>query len=75
MPVDHREIAFETAIEQSLLASGGYVKANKEDFDRERCLDPTVLIPFLMETPAQRVGGSRKVARRADGKDRPRRPV
>ena len=50
MPVDHREIVFEAAIEDSLLASGGYVKANKEDFDRERCLDPTVLIPFLKET-------------------------
>ena len=50
MPVDHREITFEAAIERSLLADGGYEKAHSEDFDRERCLDATVLIPFLQET-------------------------
>ena len=28
MPVDHKEIAFETAIEESLLMHGGYLKAD-----------------------------------------------
>lgn len=50
MPVDHREIAFEEAIEQSLVADGAYSKADASDFDRERAVDPTVLIPFLKET-------------------------
>jgi len=50
MPVDHREIAFETAIEQSLLSQGVYAQADPANFDRERCLDPTILIPFLRET-------------------------
>ena len=50
MPVDHREIAFEEAIEQSLVADGAYSKADASDFDRERAVDPTVLIPFLKDT-------------------------
>ena len=50
MPVDHREKAFEEAIEYSLLTDGGYVKADPANFDRERCLDPTILIPFIQET-------------------------
>ena len=50
MPVDHREKAFEEAIEYSLLVDGGYIKADAANFDRERCLDPTVLIPFIQET-------------------------
>ena len=50
MAVDHREIAFETAIEASLLEAGGYDRADPKNFDRERCLDPTILIPFLKET-------------------------
>lgn len=50
MPLDHREIAFEAAIEDSLLTSGGYIKADPASFDREQCLDPTILIPFIQET-------------------------
>jgi len=50
MPVDHREKAFEEAIEYSLLTDGGYAKADRDNFDRERCLDPTILIPFIHET-------------------------
>ena len=50
MPVDHREIAFEKAIEWYLLEHGGYLKGNKETFDPARCLDPSVLIPFIKET-------------------------
>lgn len=50
MPVDHREKAFEAAIEDSLLTDGGYTRADPANFDRERCLDPTILIPFIQET-------------------------
>jgi len=50
MPVDHREKAFEEAIEYSLLTDGGYVKADPANFDRERYLDPTIIIPFIQET-------------------------
>ena len=50
MPVDHREIAFEAAIEDSLLTSGGYAKADPANFDRQRAVDPTVLVPFIQET-------------------------
>jgi len=50
MAIDHTEKAFETAIEDSLLNQGGYSKADPKDFDRSRCLDPTVLIPFIQET-------------------------
>ena len=50
MPIDHREIAFEDAIENHLLNEAGYTKADPKNFDRERALDPTVLIPFIKET-------------------------
>ena len=49
MPVNHREIAFEAAIEDHLLKSG-YDKALPENFDREMALDPTIIIPFIQET-------------------------
>jgi len=53
MAIDHTERAFEAAIEDSLLTNGGYSKADPENFDRSRCLDPTVLIPFIQETQAE----------------------
>jgi len=37
-------------IEGHLIEEGGYIKGNPETFDRQRCLDPTVLIPFIQET-------------------------
>src|SRR3989338_8383757 len=49
MPVNHREIAFEAAIEDHLLKSG-YDKALPENFDREMALDPNIIIPFIQET-------------------------
>jgi len=36
MTVDYTEYAFETTIEQQLLRAGGYIKGNKDAFDRER---------------------------------------
>jgi type I restriction enzyme R subunit len=53
MPVDHRERAFEAAIEDCLLTRGGYAKADRENFDRERAIDPTAFIPFVKETQPQ----------------------
>jgi type I restriction enzyme R subunit len=50
MVVDHREQAFETAIEHHLLNMAGYAKADAANFDRERALDPTCFIPFVKET-------------------------
>lgn len=50
MPTDHTEKAFETAIEDYLLGQGGYAKADPANFDRERAVDPTILIPFIRET-------------------------
>lgn len=50
MPINYREIAFEDAIEWYLTEHDGYRKGNKQTFDPERCLDPTVLIPFVKKT-------------------------
>jgi type I restriction enzyme, R subunit len=50
MPVDHKERAFESAIEHHLVTSAGYVKAEQCNFHQERALDPTQFIPFVQET-------------------------
>ena len=50
MPVDHREIAFEAAIEDHLLTTAGYSKADPANFDRARAIDPTEFIPFVKDT-------------------------
>ena len=50
MPVDHKEIAFEAAIEESLLAHGGYLKGRPEAFDRELALDRAELFTFLRDS-------------------------
>ena len=49
MPVDHKEKAFESAIEHHLIASG-YAKAEQGLFDQERALDATQFVPFVKET-------------------------
>ena len=50
MTVDHREVAFETAIEEHLLDAAGYAHANPADFDPQRAIDPTVFLAFVQET-------------------------
>src|SRR5215216_2150708 len=50
MPIDHREVAFEDAIEHHLLTHGGYERGRREDFDRVRTLDPAQLFAFLEAT-------------------------
>lgn len=52
MPVDHRERTFEAAVEDSLLADGGYTRAAPTDFDQIRCFDPGPLLAFVKETQA-----------------------
>jgi len=54
MPVDHKEKAFEAAIEASLLEDGGYTKADPANFDRERAIDPTTFLAFVQETQADK---------------------
>jgi type I restriction enzyme R subunit len=46
----HTEATFEAVIEHYLITEGGYIRGNPETFDRHRCLDPTVLIPFIKKT-------------------------
>ena len=50
MPGQHTEQAFETAIEHYLVSSGGYEPGDRDAFDRERCLDPTIFLAFVRET-------------------------
>ena len=50
MPGQHTEKAFEAAIEDHLLTRAGYTKADKDAFDPERGLDPTILLSFIQET-------------------------
>ncbi len=50
MPTDHREIAFEDAIEEHLLENVDYKKGDKEQFDPNRSLDPTLVLSFIKKT-------------------------
>jgi type I restriction enzyme R subunit len=50
MPVDHRERAFEAAIEHHLLTAGGYTKSDPTAFDRERAIFPSDFIAFVKAT-------------------------
>ena len=54
MPADHREIAFEEAIEHHLLTDAGYEKADPKSFDPERAVDPTVFLAFVQETQPEK---------------------
>ncbi|MBI3090679.1 MAG: type I restriction endonuclease subunit R [Candidatus Tectomicrobia bacterium] len=50
MPGPHTEAAFESAIEEYLVSSGGYAKGERDAFDRERCIDLKVFLAFVLET-------------------------
>lgn len=50
MSRDHKEKAFENAIEHHLLNAAGYTKVESADFDQQRALDPTQFIAFLKDT-------------------------
>ncbi len=50
MPGQHTELAFESAIEDHLLTTAGYAKGDRDAFDPDRGLDPTVFLSFIQET-------------------------
>jgi type I restriction enzyme R subunit len=50
MSKTYTEEKFESAIEHNLIKAGGYIKTNPETFDRQLCLDPTILLPFIQKT-------------------------
>ncbi len=50
MTVDYTEEAFESAIEEHLLQSGGYSSGNPKTFGRQLCLDLIMLIAFNRRT-------------------------
>ena len=56
MPGQYTEKAFESAIENHLLTVTGYIKGDKDAFDPERGLDPTVLLAFIQETQPKEWG-------------------
>lgn len=49
MPVDHKERAFEAAIEHQLLTTG-YQHGDPRTFDRERAVFPSEFLAFIRET-------------------------
>lgn len=50
MTANHREIAFESAIEQRLLTAGGYAKGDAAGFDAARALFPDEVLAFVQAT-------------------------
>ncbi|MCL6507328.1 MAG: DEAD/DEAH box helicase family protein [Bryobacteraceae bacterium] len=50
MPGRHTEAAFESAIEDYLVSSGGYTRGDRDAFDRERCIDAGTFLAFVRET-------------------------
>ena len=50
MQANYREVAFEEAIEKSLIENGGYSSAEPSDFDRSRALFPSLVVDFVRNT-------------------------
>jgi len=50
MPGQHTEAAFETAIEVSLIQSGGYRQGDKDTFDQARAIFPADVVAFIKKT-------------------------
>jgi len=54
MPVDHSEANFEATIEAVLVGNHGYrSRAASTDYDRAACLDPELLVQFIITTQSQ----------------------
>ena len=53
MPGQHTEKAFETAIENHLLSSGGYIKVDREGFDPTLGIFSSEVISFVRETQSK----------------------
>lgn len=49
MHVDHKEIAFEAAIEHHLTTAGGYVTGDRDGFDPYRSIFPTDVLASMLE--------------------------
>ncbi len=52
MPIDHRELPFEEAIEHHLPNECGYARGDAKAFDSERTVDAAVFLAFVQETQA-----------------------
>jgi type I restriction enzyme R subunit len=50
MTSEHKEIAFEKAIEESLVTTGGYLSVDRSKYDPVRGLFPEEVIAFIRET-------------------------
>ena len=50
--IDHREIAFESAVEHSLVGAGGYEKGDAALYDRTRAIHPHLVLDFVQNTQA-----------------------
>jgi type I restriction enzyme R subunit len=50
MTVSHKEIAFEAAIEHSLLTDGGYRVGNPAEFNATLGLTPSLIVEFLRDS-------------------------
>lgn len=50
MPINHRERAFEAAIEHHLTTTGGFEAGDRDAFHFERCLFPQEVIAFIKNT-------------------------
>jgi type I restriction enzyme R subunit len=67
MSGDHREIAFESAIEHHLLTAGGYVKGDPAAFDPARAIDPATFLAFVRETQPKEWSGLENVQKEKAG--------
>ena len=50
MTSEHKELAFEKAIEESLVTTGGYLSVDRSQYDPVRSLFPEEVIAFIRET-------------------------
>ena len=75
MPVDHREIAFETAVEDSLLAHGGYRAGDPSGVRPRASPRPRRALHLPARLAAQDLGQARRPPWPADRGHRPRQPA
>jgi hypothetical protein len=64
MPGQHKEIAFEAAIDEHLLNVGGYTKGNPKTFDCERAIDPDVFFSPLSRKRNPKNGPTSKASKK-----------
>ena len=54
MPINHREIAFESAVENHLIENG-YNLGHKESFNQDLCINPSEFFSFIKETQPKEI--------------------